>query len=59
VNYAVAILLAAVALWSAHLAGVHYALARSDPKHKRKGILHTILSVVAIGALIVGQLARS
>ena len=58
-KYVVDILLAAIALWSAHLAGVHYALSREDPKHKRKGILRTIVAVVAMGALIVGQLARS
>jgi hypothetical protein len=58
-RYVVDILLAAIALWSAHLAGAHYALSRTDPAHRRKGVLRTILAVVAIGALIVGQLARA
>jgi hypothetical protein len=58
-KYVVDILLAAFALWSAHLAGVHYALSREDPKHTRQGILRTILALVAMGALIVGQVARS
>ena len=57
-HYLFDILLAAIALWTAHLAGVHYALSRTDPKHKRKGILRTILAVVAMAALIVGQVAR-
>jgi hypothetical protein len=58
-KYLVDILLAGIALWSAHLAGAHYALSREDPKHKRKGLVRTTVAVVAIGTLIVGQLARS
>ncbi len=57
-RYLVDLLLAAIALWSAHLAGMHFALSREDPKHKPRAILRTTLSVVAMGALIVGQLAR-
>lgn len=53
------ILLAAIALWSAHLAGAHYALSRDDPKHKRKGALRTAVAVLAMGALIVGEVTRS
>lgn len=53
------ILLAAIALWFAHQAGGHYALSRSDPSHKRQGIIKTIVALVAMAALIIGQLARS
>ncbi len=57
--YVIDILLAGIALWSAHWAGVHYERSRSEPKHRRHGIMWTIVAVLAMAALIVGQLSRS
>jgi hypothetical protein len=41
-KYVVEILLAVIALWSAHAAGMHYALSKEDPKHKHPGILRSL-----------------
>jgi hypothetical protein len=54
-KYVVDILLAAIALWSAHLAGAHYALSRGDQKHRREGVLRTIIAMVAVGAIILSH----
>jgi hypothetical protein len=34
-------------LWSAHLAGIHMALASDSPKHKRAALTRSALSVIA------------
>jgi hypothetical protein len=54
-KYAVDILLAAIALWSAHLAGAHYALSQGDQKHKREGVFRTIIAIAAVGAIILSH----
>lgn len=52
VGHVIEALLALIALWSAHLAGAHYALGQRDPKQKRQGVLRTLVAVAALGAII-------
>jgi hypothetical protein len=51
-KHVVDVLLATIALWSAHVAGAHYALSHTDRKHRRKGMLRTAVAVVAAIAIV-------
>jgi len=46
------IFLAAIALWSAHVAGAAYVLSKSDPSKKLSAVLRTVFSIIAIGVLV-------
>jgi hypothetical protein len=46
------ICLAAIALWSAHVAGAAYVLSKSDPPKKLSAIVRTVFSIIAIGILM-------
>lgn len=52
-NIFIEILLLAISLWSAHLAGAHFALSRTDPSHKREGILRSAISIFVAVVIIV------
>ena len=52
-NIAIQILLMAVSLWSAHVAGVHFERSRDNPAQKRAGIARSTLSIVAAAIILI------
>ena len=42
-----------ISLWSAHLSGVHLALAREDPRHKRAALVRACFAIASAGVALL------
>lgn len=47
------VILLCIVIWSAHLAGASYVVAKTDPSYRMRGIARTGIAIVAAVAIII------